>query len=355
MGRFPLIHIGASVGAATVQLAAVQLVLEADDATGAARVVERGFLGRRRPPFTPYLPDGSLDVGAVGFLLLEMGANSPVLGKNIGGRVAALSGYAAAEENAYWIGRALAEIDYSPYVCLRAGPHLGAVLAAYGGGAVAGSLTPEGEPRTVLNVDLGASVTKLALCRGGEVRETAAIALGTRSLALDAAGGILELRPAAARAAEDAGVSLRNGAAVDAVSRSRLGRRLADCVVGVITQASLDPLARGLMLTAPLSEARSIDAVSFTGGGAEYLYGRVDRDFGDLGGQMALAIREGIQPLGVALEEPEHPLWATALGGMHYRLQDGEVVFAEPASFAAARERDRQFLASPERAAITTS
>src|SRR5436189_107276 len=83
-------------------------------------------------------------------------------------------------------------------------------------------------PRPVLNVDLGASVTKLALCRGGEVRETAAIALGTRSLALDAAGRIVELRPAAARAAGEVGSSLESGAAVDPAAREQLARRLAD-------------------------------------------------------------------------------------------------------------------------------
>src|SRR6266540_3838954 len=140
MSRIPLIHIGASVGAATVQLAVLQLLLEADDENGPARIAERSFLSRRRPASTPYLPDGSLDVGAAGFLLLEAGANSPILGKNIGGRVAVLSGYAADEANTYWIGRALADIDYAPYICLRAGPHLGAMLAAYGGGAVGASL-----------------------------------------------------------------------------------------------------------------------------------------------------------------------------------------------------------------------
>src|SRR5439155_26515987 len=125
------------------------------------------------PAFTPYRDDGSLDVGALGFLLLEAGANSPVLGQGIHSRVAVLSGYAAEEDNAYWIGRALADIDYQPYRCLLAGPHLGAALAAYGGGAAADSLGPDKKPRSVLNVDLGASTTKLALCRGGEVLETA--------------------------------------------------------------------------------------------------------------------------------------------------------------------------------------
>jgi ethanolamine utilization protein EutA (predicted chaperonin) len=35
----------------------------------------------------------------------------------------------------------------------------------------------DGIPRTVLNVDLGASTTKFALCRGGDVLETAALVI----------------------------------------------------------------------------------------------------------------------------------------------------------------------------------
>src|SRR5207248_9779599 len=136
-----------------VQLVVLDLELEAGSRGTPARVMPRRFLARRRPAFTPYRDDGSLDVGALGFLLLEAGANSPVLGQGIHSRVAVLSGYAAEEGNAYWIGRALADIDYQPYRCLLAGPHLGAALAAYGGGAVAESASRKGETGTILNVE----------------------------------------------------------------------------------------------------------------------------------------------------------------------------------------------------------
>ena len=204
-------------------------------------------------------------------------------------------------------------------------------------------------------MDLGASTTKLALCRGGEIVETAAIALGTRSLALDGADHILELRPAAARSAEDVGVSLRTGAPLDDAGRQKLASRLVDCIFALIERRPLDALARSLMLTAPLSDPSPLDQVSFTGGGAECLYGRAERSFGDLGFHIGRSVREHVGQLGSLLFEPDFPSWATVLGGIQYRLQDGEPVYDEPAAFAGARARDREFLSVPEREAVTSS
>ena len=344
--RAALVHMGVSVGAATIQLVALHLEIEARESESTARVVERRFLSRRGPARTPYLDDGSLDIGALGFALLEAGSNSPVLGEAIAGRVAVLSGYAAEEDNSYWTGRALADIDYTPYVCLRAGPNLGAVLAAYGGDAVARSVGTGGDAQTVLNIDLGASTAKLALCRGGDILETAAIALGTRSIAFDAAGRIQEMRPAAARAGEAVGVALTSGAVLAARDRQALAQQLVDCIFNVIGRRPLEPLAQSLMLTAPLGYAGPISTLSFTGGGAEYVFNKEETDFGDLGPLMGKLVRERVDRLGIGLHEPEFPMRATLLGGTQYRLRNGDAkpAFVEPPAFAAARERDRAFI-----------
>jgi ethanolamine utilization protein EutA len=343
---------GVSVGAATVQLLALDLTLEQEPGDSIARVAEERVLTRRGIAQTPYLDNGTLDVGALGFLLLEAGANSPVLGESVGGRVAVLSGYAAEEDNAYWIGRALADIDYTPYVCLRAGPHLGAVLAAFGGGAVTQSHSPDGELRTVLNVDVGASTTNFALCRGDEILETAAIALGTRPLAFDAAGRITETRPAAARAAEELGVPLVSGAPLAPSDRASLADRLAACIFDVVERRTLSPLAQSLMLTPPLGHAGPIDLLGFTGGGAEYVFDKEERDFGDLGSLVGGAVRGHADELGIQLHVPEAPIRATLLGGLQYQLRAGKPVFVAPPAFALAGERDRQFLAASRRVLV---
>ena len=42
----------------------------------------------------------------------------------------------------------------------------------------------------------------------------------------------------------------------------------------------------GLFLTQPIAELGHLDGVMFSGGVAEYVYGRETRDFGDMGGRL---------------------------------------------------------------------
>ena len=50
-------------------------------------------------------------------------------------------------------------------------------MAAHGSGAVRLS---KAEDKTFLNVDIGGGTTKFALCKGGEIVSTAAVAVGGR-------------------------------------------------------------------------------------------------------------------------------------------------------------------------------
>lgn len=344
--RVAFVYSGVSVGAATVHMVAFQLVVDVNPNGGPSRIAQRRVLSRRGAVSTPYLPDGSLDLGALGFALLEAGATAPVMGEGIDGRVAVLSGLAVEEHNAYWIGRALTDIDYTPYTCLRAGPHLGAVLAAYGGDAVARSVDAHGEPRVVLNVDIGASTAKLALCRGGDILETAAIAVGTRMVVMEADGTLGEFRPSAARAADAVGVRLDAGAPLSEKDQRALADELVECLFNVIERRALEPLSQALMLTDPLKFPDRINSISFTGGGAEYIFENQEKSFDDLGPVMGRAVRQRLNRLGVAVHEPEHLLRATLVGGAQYRVADvhDSPTFSEPSAFAAARALDAAFV-----------
>jgi ethanolamine utilization protein EutA len=78
-----------------------------------------------------------------------------------------------------------------------------------------------------------------------------------------------------------------------------------------------------LYLTDPIGELGRIDGVMFSGGVAEYVYGREDRDFGDLGPRLGRAIRARIDR--GALPWPVLPagecIRATALGASEYSVQ----------------------------------
>ena len=79
------------------------------------------------------------------------------------------------------------------------------MLAAYGSGAV--QLSKVSRTR-ILNIDIGGGTTKLSLIRNGEIVKTAAINIGARLLAWDAAGMVTRIEDAGAVLAQAAGIPL---------------------------------------------------------------------------------------------------------------------------------------------------
>ncbi len=66
----------------------------------------------------------------------------------------------------------------------------------------------------------------------------------------------------------------------------------------------------------------------FSGGVAEYIYGRERREFGDLGPRLAEAVRRGAQDAGIRLLEPREAIRATCIGASQYVVQlSGDTIF----------------------------
>ena len=78
-----------------------------------------------------------------------------------------------------------------------------------------------------------------------------------------------------------------------------------------------------LYLTDPIADFGAVDGIMFSGGVGEYVYGREDRDFGDMGRRLGHAIRRRIDA--GALPWPLLPagecIRATALGASEYSVQ----------------------------------
>jgi ethanolamine utilization protein EutA len=98
---------------------------------------------------------------------------------------------------------------------------------------------------------------------------------------------------------------------------------MADALIAAISMRPLPaPLAK-LYLTEPIAELGRIDGIMVSGGVAEYVYGREDRDFGDMGRRFGAALRKRLDA--GALPWPLLPagecIRATALGASEYSVQ----------------------------------
>jgi ethanolamine utilization protein EutA len=98
---------------------------------------------------------------------------------------------------------------------------------------------------------------------------------------------------------------------------------MADALVAALTARPSRPAIAQLYLTDPIEDFGRIDGVMFSGGVAEYIYQREDRDFGDMGARLGNALRRRISSGG--LPWPVLPagecIRATALGASEYSVQ----------------------------------
>jgi ethanolamine utilization protein EutA len=248
-----------------------------------------------------------------------------------------LTGEALRRENAKAIADVLAEVG-GEFVCAAAGHHMESMLAAYGSGAAKAS---HDRGATLLNIDIGGGTTKLALVERGTVVHTAALHLGGRLAVIDSEGRLTRLDPAGQRLATLAGCNWNLGDTVSEDEVARVTAWMADALVAALAQDPARPDVQGLWLTEPLALSRASEAsrgdviggiagVMFSGGVGEYVYGREERDFGDLGRRLGHAIRDRLAAgrFPFPLMPAGECIRATALGASEYSVQlSGNTVY----------------------------
>ena len=348
-----LVSVGIDIGSSGTQV----IFSQASTCAGSARICRAAITSSRARPcssrpssLTPYQSEERIDDARLGAIIDDAYAAANMHPDDIDTGVVILTGEALRRENAQGIAGILAE-GGGEFVCATAGHHMEAMLAAYGSGAARVS---HDEGKRVLNVDIGGGTTKLALVEGGRVLATAAVHIGGRLQVVNEEGEIVRLDPAGRYHAERAGFDWRKGEVASPAAMDKVAEAMADALVAALAAKPLPHDVEHLYLTDPIADLGRIDGVMFSGGVAEYVYGRESRDFGDMGRRLGRAVRRRLDA--GALPWPLLPagecIRATALGASEYTVQlSGNTSYIsdpgappaapQPAGPAAGRSRSR--------------
>lgn len=320
--RITLTSVGIDVGSSTSHLMFSRLVLERQGIALSSRfkVVDRSVTFRSPILLTPYTDLTTIDTEELSRFIEGVYKDAEMSVDDVDTGATIFTGEAAKKSNAEAISALFAQ-QAGKFVCATAGPNLEAVMAAYGSGACARSARRDGVSRTVLNVDMGGGTAKYAVCRDGEVLETAAINVGARLVAMDEAGKVMRIEPAGQIIAEELGIPLALGLPLAESYQRMMAETLAECLYNVAERRPLGRLADRLMITGPLAYTGPVDSVSFSGGVSEYVYGNETRNFGDLGILLGRAVMDRVGRLGVPIETSEQMIRATVIGAGQYTLQ----------------------------------
>jgi ethanolamine utilization protein EutA len=319
-----LVSVGVDIGSATSHLVFSRLELERQD--NRYVVVRRTLLGESEILLTPYRAGNTIDGDALERFVERQYATAGLRRQDVDTGALILTGVALLRDNARQIADVFAE-EAGRFVAVSAGDNLEALMAAHGSGALERSLH---DGRRIANVDVGGGTTKIALCEGGHAVGLAALDVGARLVVQDE-GRIVRLEPTGRLAGQAIGLHLTERALVSDEEMRALAAHLAERVLRVLMLGPLGQDDNTLLRTPALDTSQPPEAVVFSGGVAEFIYGRESRQFGDLGPLLADELRRRVECAGLPILPPTAGIRATVIGASQYTVQvSGSTIFVAP-------------------------
>ena len=319
--------VGIDIGSSTSHLlfAGVTLKRLSEGLSSRFVVIDRQVLWRSPIMLTPFLPDGTIDARELEHFIRHAYHAAGLQRSDIDSGAVILTGEAIKRSNARAIDEIFAQ-ESGKFVCATAGHKLESILAAHGSGATALSRRRDD---CGLHVDVGGGTTKLALIDRGEIISVAAFAVGGRLLAQDEKGAWTRIDDSAHRVARQLGIEATSSSFADESVRRAIAERLAVIVADQICGTALDQLGQDLELTQSLSRTPAPGFITFSGGVAEYIFGRESADHGDIAKPLADEIVKQIKArISIPIIEPLERIRATVIGASQFTVQvSGKTIY----------------------------
>ncbi len=320
-----ILSVGVDIGSSTSHLVFSRIVLERLDSRYV--VSEREVFFESEIMLTPYTVADTIDADALGRFIERQYADAKVDPDEIDTGALILTGVAVRRSNARRIGELFAR-QAGKMVAVSAGDSLETTMAAYGSGAAARSISAGA---TVMNVDIGGGTAKIAVCSEGRVVDLTAIDVGARLVCTDSNGCIMRIEHAGHRFAEALGLTLEIGGRLRAADATALVEAMADRLLEAMQGGSPRLQSTDLLRLAPLAWRGPVQAITFSGGVSEYIYGKQTGAFGDLGPQLAAAVRDRVERCGTRIEAANARIRATVIGASQYTTQvSGSTIYVTP-------------------------
>lgn len=318
-----LTSVGIDIGSSTSHLMFSRLLIGYPSVLQRKPIVlERNVIARSPILLTPFSGDWNIEAEPLRKLVDATFREAGLSREDIDTGAVIITGEAARRENAQKIAELFSD-ETGRFVCATAGPTLETIMAAHGSGAVRQSRE---QGLTLLNIDVGGGTTKVSWIDNGKVRATTALNVGARLLAHDKSDSIIRLEKGGRRFLRALGYDLDCGAKVSEDLRTRLASRMARALFAAVMTGA-QPWD-DFHVTAPLGELPAIDAILFSGGVSEYIYGRETAGFGDLGPYLGRAIRSEAEKGGIPILDAGEGIRATVIGASQYTVQlSGETIF----------------------------
>lgn len=318
-----LTSVGIDIGTSTSHLIFSKLKLKREvgfmNMTGRYILESRQILYEGNIINTPLLDESTIDVDSVITFIEEEFIKAGIKKEDVDTGAVIVTGETAKKKNAEAIVRRISS-ESGKFVSATAGPNYESVLGIMGSGILAKSDTDQ---NTILNIDVGGGTSNLAIATKGIITSTSCINVGGRLLGLEPDLTIWRMDQPTLNVMEYLGMKYSVGDQITTTDLKELIETYANALVEVIQGAAKTEVAKMLMMTSDLEFPSYIDAYSFSGGVAEFIYTEhppEPLEYRDMGIFLAQELRRQMEKKGLNLIEPINKIRATVIGAGAFSL-----------------------------------
>lgn len=319
--REEILSVGIDIGTSTTQLVFSRLIIENTASSFSIpriKIVEKEIVYRSNIHFTPLVSRSEIDGKMVREIIESEYKRANVLPSDVKTGAVIITGETARKENASQVLQTLSGLA-GDFVVATAGPDLESIIAGKGAGA---DRISNEESKTVVNLDIGGGTTNYAMFKDGELIDTGCLDIGGRLIKIDRGSKkITYIADKIKELAKNKGIAIEEGETADLDKVKAVVKEMV-----VVMEESVGLKARTenynkIITNKGLKLGYSIDAITFSGGVADYIYNEDYSDpikFGDVGVLLGQTIKNSDLCKSLELKRATETIRATVVGaGSH--------------------------------------
>ena len=325
-----ILSVGIDIGTSTTQLIFSKIYIENRGTAFTApqlKIIGKEVIYRSDIYITPLETETKIDAKKVKEIIESEYKKANIQYKDVSTGAVIITGDTARKENAKEVLQILSGMA-GDFVVATAGPDLESIIAGKGSGAYGYS---EEKNTSIVNFDIGGGTTNNVVFNRGEVEDTTCLDIGGRLIKFDENRNTRYIFKKMYDIAEDVNVKLELGKPISESDLRKITRRMAQLILESVEIFPKTELYHKIVTYNDFRKHnKDIQHYSFTGGVADFIYGRVEKDlykYNDIGVVLGEEIVKVLKELNIEPLKLSETIGATVVGaGSHTTEISGSTI-----------------------------
>ncbi len=325
-----ILSVGIDIGTSTTQLIFSKIFIENRGnafSVPQIKIIGKEVVYRSQIYITPLENEITIDAKKVKEIIENEYRKADIRYEDVSTGAVIITGDTARKENAREVLEILSGMA-GDFVVATAGPDLESIIAGKGSGAYSFS---EEKNTNIVNFDIGGGTTNIVIFNRGETEDTTCLDIGGRLIKFDEKGNVTYIFRKMYDIAQDVNINLELGQKLEETDARKIAERMANLIFESVKLIPSTELYKKIVTYKDFRKnTGNIKYFSFTGGVADYIYGKNEGDvfrYNDMGIILGEEILKILKRLDIKPLKLNETIGATVVGaGSHTTEISGSTI-----------------------------